>query len=910
MYLKNILKRVSVTLAALLFLALAGFTLQDDDPVITKITTQLGKWLDTYQPEKVYLQLDKPYYAIGDDIWFKAYVTVGSQHQLSALSGSLNVELINEQDSVKQWIKLPLTSGVCWGDFALPDTLREGNYRIRAYTNWMRNAGPDYYFDKVIKIGNVAANAVLAKTSFTYATVSNGQQITANINYTTLDGTPYAGKEVDYRVLLNDKQVAKGKGTTNPQGTLTINFVNTTPALMNAGRIITSVKVDDKKAISKTIAIKATSGKVDVQFFPESGSLVNGIRSKVAFKAVGPDGLGLDINGSITDNNNQEVVQFTTRHLGMGIFSFTPEAGKTYKAQITYQDGSHNTVDLPLALNRGYVLSINHPDSANISVRVMGSSNLADAGQVYILAQTGGDVRYVAKSKAGSAAFGTTIPTSKFPSGITQFTLFSATGEPLNERIVFIQHPDDLLQLNVNSGKSVTAPREKVQISLNAQNSSGKPVIGSFSASVIDESKVPVEEDAETTILSHLLLTSDLRGYVEQPNYYFNKSNDQTRSDLDVLMLTQGYRRFEWKPVLAGNIVPPAYQPEKLIQISGTIRSGSKPAPGAKITLFTTAGGAFLIDTVADSQGRFAFKNLIVKDSIRFVLQARTAKGKKDVDIILDNNAKPETIVKNRYLSAAEVNNSSRFTTYLQYARKQADEERKYGLGNHTIVLKEVTIREKKQAALQNSSNLNGPGNADQVIMSDVFDKMACPNIADCLQGRLVGVVFRGGVPYSTRSLSGPMQIIVDGVYVDSDYLSIISQYDIASIEVLRSGGNTAIYGSRGGNGVIIINTKRGNDLTYNSSQIYSPGVITYTPKGFYRARQFYSPQYDDPKTNKTVADLRTTIYWNPNLITDKDGHTSLSYFNAGTPGTYRVVIEGMDTDGNLGHQVYRYKVQ
>jgi uncharacterized protein YfaS (alpha-2-macroglobulin family) len=89
--------------------------------------------------EKVYLQFDKPSYAIGDDIWFKAYVTIGNKHQLSALSEILNVDLIDENDSVKRSIKVPLIGGLANGDFALADSMQEGNYRIRAYTNWMRN---------------------------------------------------------------------------------------------------------------------------------------------------------------------------------------------------------------------------------------------------------------------------------------------------------------------------------------------------------------------------------------------------------------------------------------------------------------------------------------------------------------------------------------------------------------------------------------------------------------------------------------------------------------------------------------------------------------------------------------------------------------------------------------------------
>ncbi len=152
------------------------------------------------------------------------------------------------------------------------------------------------------------------------------------------------------------------------------------------------------------------------------------------------------------------------------------------------------------------------------------------------------------------------------------------------------------------------------------------------------------------------------------------------------------------------------------------------------------------------------------------------------------------------------------------------------------------------------------------------------------------------------------MQVIIDGVYLQPNDINNVNIPDIASVEVLRTIGNTAIYGSRGSGGVIVITTKRGDEgSTYNR---YAPGIVTYTPKGYYKAREFYSPKYDDPKTNTQMQDLRSTIYWKPNIVTDKEGNATLSFFNADGKGTYRVVIEGIDAEGNMGRQVYKYKVE
>ena len=901
-------KKIPLMIVALMATVIFfGFINAEDDP-IKKAAAQLEKWVANTPQEKVYLQLDKPYYAVGDDIWFKAYIAIGPKHELSNLSGALNVELIDDRDSVKQSIKLPVIAGTAYGDFALSDTLAEGSYRIRAYTNYMRNFGTGCFFDKTINIGGVAKGGIYTKSSFNYTTQNNQQVVTAIVTYQDLNGQLYANKEVNYQVMSNGKDINKGKGVTDANGSITISFVNTNPAIYKSGRIITRIKTDPKTTITKTIAIKAASRKVDVQFFPESGNLVSGLPSRVAFKAVGADGLGAVISGIITDDSNQEIAKITTRHLGMGSFILMPQPGKTYKAQITFADGSQSTINLPVAQQEGYIITVNNSaDADNIGLRIYASETLRGK-EISVVAQSGGVMCYAAKNKVENGMLSAKIPKSKFPTGIVQFTIFNEVGTVMNERLVFINRPDGM-KLNITPAQQSFKVREKVQLDISTSTPDDKPIISTLSAAVLDETRVPVDASDETTILSSLLLSSELKGYIEKPGYYFESENKNAQADLDVLMLTQGYRRFEWKQLMNDMLPPVVFQPEKTLQISGRVHAGgNKPVVNGKVTLFSTKGGTFILDTLTDKDGRFKFSNLVFKDSIRFVIQARTDKNKKDVEIELDNAVK-QIVTPNGNVADADVNVTSNILPYLQSNKKFYEQQLRSGVGNHNILLKEVVITEKRKP-LENSSNLNGPGNADQVIKSDVFDKMACPTIADCLQGRVLGVVFRNGIPYSTRGTSGPMQIILDGVYVDSDILSSISQYDIGSIEILRSAGNLAIYGVNGGNGVMIINTKRGNE-DRGPIMRYAPGVITYSPKGFYQARQFYSPQYDDPKTNTALADLRTTIYWKPNIVTDATtGKASISYFNAGSKGTYRVVVEGIDADGRIGRKVLKYAVE
>jgi len=391
----------------------------EGNAVINNITSKLYAYSEDHSTEKAYLQFDKPYYAASDTIYFKAYITTGAQHKLSGLSGILYIELINPENVVGQSIILPVTAGVTWGDLALADTLKGGEYRVRAYTNWMRNEGDSSFFEKSIQ--------------------------------------------------------------------------------------------------------KAAKSKIDVQFLPEGGSLIAGNYSKVAFKAIGPEGLGTDIKGTITDDAGAEVCTFESTHLGMGEFNIVPEAGKIYKANISYADGKIATIELPKAVNTGYTINLNNADPDSIKVRVTGSSG-SPIDKLSLIAQSGGTVYYAAENQSGNKFFTAAIPKRKFPTGIVQFTLFSQTGEPLNERLAFINN-NDRLKLDLQA-KENYKPRQKVKLEIVAKDKNNSPVTGSFSVSITDETKVPVNEVSECSILPAILLTPDLKGTIEEPNYYFTNINE------------------------------------------------------------------------------------------------------------------------------------------------------------------------------------------------------------------------------------------------------------------------------------------------------------------------------------------------------------------------------------------------
>jgi hypothetical protein len=790
------------------------------------ITKKFQKYSYNKFIEKVYLQFDKPYYAIGDIIYFKGYITIGGNHKLSALSGVLHTELINPEGKIVRSVNLQITAGTSWGDFVLADTLKGGHYLIRAYTNWMRNEGENSFFEKAITVG----------------TLSRGP----------------------------------GSESYKPQRKV--------------------IKTEEQP-------------KRDVQFMPEGGTLVAGNYSKIAFKGIGANGQYINMKGTITDEAGNQLISFSSAHAGMGSFTFVPEVGKAYKANILYDDGTHNTVDLPKASETGYTINVNNTNADTLRIRVTAAAN-STTDKLSLIARAGGGIYYAADNQqTGMKFFSAVIPKNKFPTGIVQLTLYSPEKEPLNERLVFVNNNDEL-KIGITAAKQKYKTREKVNIELNAQGKTSKPAMGSFSISVIDETKVPADTANEDNILSYLLLISDLKGYVDSPDYYFRNNNEQTQSDLDDLLLTQGYRHFEWKEITAKKESEPKYQPEKDFTISGMVKRNGKPAEGTKVSLVSKTNGFFMIDTVADSNGRFAFKDLIFTDSTKFLIQSKVAKGQDNLTVELDTLS---TSNRNIYISssnAKEDNEEINLNTYI-VNQMQFYEEKKYGVNQHPVLLNEVHIDAKKESVIPHSENLNGRGNADQVLNAKQLEKMNCGSIVDCLSGVLSGVIFRAGLPLNLRAHQAVMAVVLDGFFLDNseyDIFDYLHAEDIEGIEVVLGPHYGTIYGDRMANGGLIITTKRARKT--NNYYKEAPGVITFRANGFYKAREFYSPQYDNPKTNTKIADLRSTIYWQPNITTDKDGKASFSYFNADGKGTYRVVIEGIDADGNLGRQVYRYKVE
>lgn len=898
---RTLSKRFILSVFGVAILSLIGSSaVNAQDANISNFTTKIDELTSKSAQEKVYLHMDKPYYAIGDDIWFKAYTINAKTGLPSTISGLLYVELINEKDSVTKQLKLPMRSGITWGDFKLTDSLSEGNYRVRAYTQWMRNAGENFFFDKTIKIGNSWANKVFTKSSNVVSSENNQQKVTTTIQFTDKQNIPYTNAQINYEVKLNNKTVERGKGTTNAEGEITIETVNKQPEALKSGQIIANITLPNKQVVNKEIPLKTTSKDVDVQFFPEGGKLVEGLPNKVAIKSVNSNGLGELTTCIIINNEGTEISKLETNKLGMGSFFLNPAAGQTYKANLTFSDGTKKTVNLPIAEKSGRVLSVSNLDSTKMSIKVYFTEDLLNKEDNYLIAQHNGIVYFSTKVASSKQVVSLTVPKDSLPSGILQISLLSSTFMPLNERIAFVNNLYDKIDVQPENLKASYGKREKVDLSL-ATSNNGKPVQGSFSVAVTNTTAVKPDPENETNILTKLLLTSDLAGYVEKPNYYFLNNDRNTRFDLDNLLLTQGWRKIDWQQINSGVETPPKFLVEKKMQISGTVTRSGKPVVKGKVSLVSFTGGFFMTDTLTDDKGRFNF-DIEFLDSTKFVVQARTDKDRKFVDIVMDKVPGMLTS-KNPNTGDIEVNVNQALASYLQESSRYFDDQTKRGLLNRTILLDAVNIVEKRKPT-HNSSNLGGAGNADAVFTAK--DLETAFSLSQYLQGRIAGVQIRNGQAFARGSQS-PMVIMLDGMNMGEEFnLDDLVVQDIETVEILKSIGTTAIYGMQGGAGVIVINTKRGDGV--RSVNTYTPGLINFNPKGLSVVREFYSPKYDVKPDSR--PDLRTTVFWEPQMVNDANGKAKISYFNTDVPGVYRIVVEGIDVNGNLARKVLNYEVK
>ncbi|TAE30657.1 MAG: hypothetical protein EAZ91_10020 [Cytophagales bacterium] len=607
---------------------------------------------------------------------------------------------------------------------------------------------------------------------------------------------------------------------------------------------------------------------VAVQFFPEGGQWVAGAVSKLAFKAIDETGRGVAVEGIIETDRGEIITDFKTAYRGMGAVSLLPQAGQTYRAKITYR-GETKVIPLPPVLPDGASLLVD-PVTRPQTIKVWVTPPKTTNPDLKLVAQLRGQVLSETRLTAIEADRQLIeIPYSSLPeSGILQITLVE-NQQPIRERLVFVDRKQHL-RLNATSVTNAQ-PRSPNQLTVTVTNAQGKPIEADFSVAVTDAAQ-DTDGSVSPSLPAYLLLTSDLKGYVEQPNAYFDGSiGDSTKARLytDYLMLTQGWRRFV-QPNEASNSL--THEPEKGLPLTGTAYS-SKNAPVLnemlKLTTWDKSGLRVWI-TQTDATGRFTLTTALT-DSVRIL--STDSKG-RDIRLALDRFAptvQPQPLFTQPSVPmaiAAQLIENSLLSRQL---------------GKGGIQLQAVEVKAKLPDRLQNDPRTSLYLGKPNRIIEVASDKsmQTYLSVGELLAGRVEGsaVILVDGIR------DPPLELVRAQ---DIDRIDVIS--DITLVSML--GGTNASPMTK----VVNILTKRGIERTISTLDA-RPMQKWY---GYSVERVFYEPNYSVSETTQQ-PDRRATLYWNPALRTDKQGRAVIRFFNSDVVRQPVLTIEGTDGRGQAG---------
>lgn len=760
--------------------------------------------------EKVYLHVDRDSYHAGDDIWFKAYLIDALPHLLTDHSSNLHVELISPSSKIISNRIIRLNGGLGNGDLKLPVDIKSGRYKIRAYSNYMRNFSDQLFFNKEI-------------------------------------------------IVINSTD---------------------------------SAKISDE--------VKYVENQIQLSFFPEGGSLVDNVSSIVAFMAVNSRGKGCDVSGKIFSSNGDLITTFRSTHLGMGSFYLRPLPGLSYYSIYKGPDSIDFKTQLPASFSVGVTFSISITQNNELLLITKTnpqSLSIVSDRELSLSISIRKEVFKTISFKINSPITSFVVLTDDIPDGILMLTLSAPNNLPLAERLVYIQK-EAPVKIQIKTDKPLYTKREPVSLKISLSGDSTIEKDGNVSLAVVDENLLENTSKYPRTISSWFLLESDVRGYVEDPSYYFDPSNPDRLRDLDLLLRTQGWRDFGWKYDKG------YFHPENGFKISGRLRkySTNKPIEGSRVSIGLFGSKSTFLTTVpVDSSGRFQLSDIDLTGEARLVVSGIGEKDRMKGLLILDSVTYSPAKVSDSlsFISILIENNQNRFKSYYKI---NEGIRKKYKLSD-TITLEEVYIISQRPKDIQTlkieRSRLKyGKPEGELLITEQMY---SYPNLAEVIRGKFPGVEITGTEPNYKIRIRGAGTImggtdpllLIDGIPTTLEDLIILPVNFIERIDVLKSVGSSAIFGIEGANGVINLITRAGG-----------PGYIpvNYSKNirisGYNSSRIFYSPQHLPDSNSDFNPDLRSTLYWKPDINLEGTNEVILNYYNGDNSSLIRVIAEGITTTG------------
>ncbi len=906
----------------LLLFSIPGKTQSPSGTELSNLVDSVKTFYENQAIEKLYLQLNKPEYAIGDTIWFKVYLLDAINLKYVQKSAIMYLEIASDSNEVVSRIMIPLQNGIGWGNITLTNKdFPEGSYTLRAYTNWMRNFGEDHVFKQHFRINSVSGRNWLVNSNMELARVNGQDKINLFMQFRDMKGSAMGLRDMQFRLTNGKRTLFKAEKESSLYGEVELSF--DLPEKAGAESIRLIAENQRKNEISTKLLIPLPIRRpenTDLQFMPEGGHLVAGHLANIAFKAIAEDGKGTTVSGLILDQNQKELTSFSSTHRGMGKFRLMPIQGESYIARIKLPDGNTKDYPLPLVKSSGTTLKvINRRERDSLEVQILYSPNIPYSEvNFFITAQTNGMPYYGAAVVLKQGLNRILINKDVFPSGICRISLLNENRNPLNERLVFIDHQEEL-RIKLISDKTSYKPRDSISLAILVQDKQGRPVQGSFSLSVTDDNHVKRDSINEKNILNTLLLDADLNGNIEAPGYYFlSDQKDKAWADLDNLLLTQGWTGFNW-PETLNQQKPLLFPAESEFSISGTVTNiFNKPVANSEVLLLSKKPFLFM-DTLSNKEGRFTFRDFPLADTAVYMIQSRNKRGKSfNVGIEVDEFVPPVFTASNEAYVPWYINTD---TLLIKSTRNTVHEQHRWDAPAGVNVLEEVVVTAKK--FIKDSRNRNGPGNADYILDEQDMLKAKKKTLYEMLEERFPG--FRSGKGLSVKDYNSTdtmryvlmqsyVNLVIDGVNISSIgateeiYMDYLTAEDITGIEILKTPKYASVYDPLVARKMIgcmrcppppiflEITTRSGNGAFLKKT----PGVYLYKPIPYSFPAEFYRPKYPVNKI-ESIADLRSAIHWEPNIITDAEGKATISFYAADLPGYYSIVLEGTDMNGGIG---------
>lgn len=672
-----------------------------------------------------------------------------------------------------------------------------------------------------------------------------------------------------------------------------------TPMMSNLSedfQYIKQIPIYNPSSLRKLVADKSSSWSATVH--PEGNSFIVGNQSKIAIRLHNIGTPPSQWEGYIIEKDHPEkkITTFKGLDENVGVFSLIPDKDKIYEAVITDNNGLQKSVTLPKALEKGVGLQvISEKDNVKYKIKNIGES----IPYYTVIANIGDQLVYKAKVNQLKDSF-QAIPTNQLINGVLQLTVFDDKENVLVSRMCFIM-PQHL---------NIVAPEVKPEIisvekrALNSLEIKPLKDIINYSVIVFDpEFKKSLQDE---NLLSSLWLTSVIKSKIDRPAQYFTEKRNTEA--LDALLISEQWKSFDWKEIIAGNYPSIINNPSKYISYKGRVTLNAKPAPQQDLIMFIEGGksGSEVLQVETDSNGEFFFDNMLFEKPIKITYQFNGANAALKSRTNVFVNPVNTFIPLKKELPAIEgyqlVDRTSDSSQPAEINKIIASQKAKKEYDEKIITIEEVKLKAKKKNLKDELNNkLSSP--LYRSMSETVFDfvnenqSLSSQNILQWLQGRAAGLTinYENGIP-TPYIRQAKANVYLDEMLTDASTLTGLSSDNIAMVKIIKDG---AIGMSGGGSGGVLIYTKRGDTKPVTKANSLSEMVNLnfFVMEGYNQSEEYPDSDYGNSELSKISSDYRPVLYWHPNMEVDPATPAKIDFYNNDTAKKFRFLIMGFDAE-------------